>query len=179
MNEYLTIESAELRFAVDAATGEFEGYAAIFSEVLPRYGERVMPGAFTRTLAAFAGKKRLPPMFWNHKSDEPIGVWTSMTEDRRGLKVTGKLVTTTTRGAEVLEWLKADMPLGMSIGFRAVADRQVKGIRELSEIDLIEVSLTANPASDNARVTKFRNSAEPADLAAFIKEVRRASASLR
>ena len=178
MNEHL-IFSPELRFAADGTTGEIEGYAAIFHELVPSYGERVMPGAFTRSLASYSAKKRLPPMFWNHRSEEPVGVWTSMSEDQRGLKVSGKLITTTTRGAEILEWLKADMPLGFSIGFRSVADRMVKGIREHMEMHLSEVSLTANPASDNARITKFRNSAAPAGMAAFIQEVRRASSTLR
>jgi len=178
MTEILTLEAPELRFASDAATGEFEGYAATW-EIVQRYGERVLPGAFKRTLAGFAAKGRLPPMFWNHNSDEPIGVWTSMVEDARGLKVSGRLVTATPRGAAVLEWLKAEMPLGMSIGFRSISDRSVKGIREIAEVDLLEVSVTANPASDNARITKVRNAAEPARLAAFIEEVRRASTALR
>lgn len=179
MRETLTLDAAELRFAGDEAAGEIEGYAALFGEVVPRYRERVMPGAFTRSLAAYTGKGRLPPMFWNHASDEPIGLWTSIAEDERGLKVKGKLVTATRRGADVLAWLKEGLPLGMSIGFRTIADRQAKGVREITEIDLIEVSMTANPASDNARVTKFRNATEPGRVAAFIEAVSRAATELR
>jgi hypothetical protein len=53
MKEFLTIEAPELRFAGDATTGEFEAYAASFESVTPRFNERVLPGAFRRTLAAW------------------------------------------------------------------------------------------------------------------------------
>ena len=46
--------------------------------------------------------KAMPLMLWCHDSHQPIGVWTEIVEDRKGLKVKGKLVQLV-HVAEVLE----------------------------------------------------------------------------
>lgn len=114
--ETITLDAPEVRFATDDA-GTFTGYASVFGEP-DSYGDTVKRGAFRKTLRerkATGG----PAMFWNHDSNQPIGVWTELVEDERGLKVTGKLVTETAKGAEALALLKAGAVNGLSIGFRA------------------------------------------------------------
>jgi hypothetical protein len=117
-------------------------------------------------------------MFWNHDSDQPIGVWTELVEDERGLKVTGKLVTETARGAEALALLKAGAISGLSIGFRArAAERGPNGGRVITDIELIEVSLVSLPAANKARVTSVKSEAAArADdsISAFARAVARA-----
>lgn len=177
--EILTIPANELRFSADDDSGTFEGYAAIFSEPIPSYSELVLPGAFTRTLGEHRSRNSKPGMFWNHNSDEPIGVWTSLEQDSRGLKVAGRLVTGTTRGREAFELMKASAVSGLSIGFRTVKARKgANGLRELEDVDLVEISLTSIPAAANARITSFRNAAPPAATAAFVEAVRRAANAL-
>lgn len=130
-------------------TGTFEGYGSVFG-VKDSYDEIVAPGAFAETLAS--GK--MPSMLWQHRSGEPIGVYTSMEEDSIGLKVSGQLAMKTARGAEAYELLKMKAISGLSIGFVTREDSfdRVTGIRTLKKVDLWEVSLVTFPANDAARV---------------------------
>jgi len=164
-----------IRFAADESAGTFTGHAAVFGE-RNSFNEIVKPGAFTRTLADYHARNLRPPMLWSHRADEVIGVWADVREDRTGLAVTGQLITETARGKEAHALLKAGALSGLSIGFRAKqATRDANGVRILSQIDLVEISLVAIPAAGNARITHVR-----ADNAAvFSRAVASAIASLK
>lgn len=97
---------------VDKA-GLFSGYASTFNGPADAYGDVIAPGAFSKTLAS----GRVPAMLWAHDPSEPIGKWLSLTEDRLGLRVEGKLTLGTKRGVEA-HALMLDRALGLSIGFR-------------------------------------------------------------
>lgn len=133
--------------------GSFDGYGSVFG-VKDSYDEIVAPGAFTDTLAAQKSAGTMPALLWQHRSAEPIGIYTSMTEDNIGLKVAGQLATKTARGAEAYELLKMKAITGLSIGFVTREDSydRVTGIRTLKKVDLWEVSLVTFPANDTARV---------------------------
>src|SRR5690554_514968 len=64
--------------------GTFTGYGSIFGNV-DAYGEKVMPGAFANSLAKHRQKGTSPLMFWQHNPSEPIGVWSDLAEDGKGL----------------------------------------------------------------------------------------------
>lgn len=175
--ETRTLRADEVRFSSDEA-GTFSGYASVFGEP-DSFGDIIRPGAFRKAIAA-KGANGGPAMFWNHDPDQPIGVWTDMAEDKRGLKVSGRLVTETARGSEALALLKAGAVNGLSIGFRAKAsERGPNGGRVLTEIELVEISLVTLPAASKARVTSVRHAVQPARNAVFIQAVRRAAASLK
>ena len=130
------------------ATGTIEGYAAIFGEP-DRGGDIIAPGAFTASLARRASAVKL---LWQHDPAQPIGIWDEITEDIRGLRVKGRLLTTVQRGAEAAALLTAGALDGLSIGYRAVkADRRGTH-RHLTEIDLWEISLVTFPMNANARL---------------------------
>ena len=59
-------------------------------------------------------------MLWAHDPSEPIGKWVSLSEDRVGLRVEGKLALKTQRGSDAYELLKMDA-LGLSIGYRVAS----------------------------------------------------------
>lgn len=175
--ETLTLVADEVRFATDEA-GTFSGYASVWNEP-DSFGDTIKRGAFARTIRERKGTGG-PAMFWNHNPDQPIGVWTETVEDERGLKVSGRLVTETTRGAEALALLKAGAVNGLSIGFRArKSERGPNGGRVLTDIELVEISLVTLPAATKARVTSIRRAASPASTAAFVQAVRRAVTSLK
>ena len=140
--------------------GVIEGYGSIFGNV-DSYGDVVAKGAFTRTIADAKESGRMPAMLWQHSADEPIGVWTAMREDDRGLYVKGKLADTQ-RGREALALIKMGALSGLSIGYSTVAaDYDTsKDIRVLTDVDLWEVSPVTFPANDKARIT----SAKSADI---------------
>lgn len=142
---------AEAALARATQEGVIEGYASIFG-VADSGGDIVMKGAFARSLArrGAAGVK----MLWQHAAAEPIGVWTSIVEDAKGLKVAGRLDLTVARAREALSLLRGGAIDGLSIGFRtrrATTDK-TSGLRRLYEIDLWEISIVTFPMLMQARV---------------------------
>ena len=134
-------------------SGQFSGYGSVFG-VKDSYGDIVVPGAFTDSLAAQKAAGRMPAMLWQHRSAEPLGVYTDMKEDSIGLVVEGQLALSTVRGAEAYSLLKRGALSGLSIGYMSREDSfdRVTGITTLKKLDLWEVSLVTFPANDAARV---------------------------
>ena len=152
----------ELR-SIDETSGTFTGIASVFGE-LDSYNDVVAPGAFSATLKA--RKASGVKMLWQHWTSEPIGVWTTIQEDKKGLLVEGKLVLETQRGGEAHALLKAGALDGLSIGFmskKSEMDEETY-IRTLKEIDLWEISLVTFPALSSAQVTDVKASVPFQDL---------------
>lgn len=154
--------------------GSIEGYGSAFG-VRDNYDDVIAAGAFAASLKAHKAEGTMPAMLWQHDSDEPIGVWTSMTEDEKGLKVVGKLALDTVRGKEAHALLKMGALNGLSIGFVSkqwAYDRESE-VRTLTEIELWEVSLVTFPANQKARITNVKSADEiktPKDIERILRE---------
>jgi HK97 family phage prohead protease len=122
----------------------FAGYAAIFDRV-DRGGDVVRRGAFR----ALAGKRA--PLLWQHAPDRPVGLIEHMAEDERGLRVVGRVSARTATGRRIAALVKDGVLDGLSFGYRV---REAKGERprELTALDLVEVSLVTQPMQPLARV---------------------------
>lgn len=140
-------------------SGEFEGYGSVFG-VKDSHDDVVVPGAFTTTLQKWSEKKALPALLWQHRMDEPIGVYTEMKEDDVGLYVRGRLLVDDDPLAKRAHaHMKAGSLTGLSIGYILKDweyDRE-KGVFLLKEIDLWEVSLVTFPCNDEARISDVKN----------------------
>lgn len=136
-------------FASVDGDGRFCGYASLFGRA-DLSGDIVMPGAFARTL-----RRKGPEgvgMLLEHDPKVPIGIWTLVEEDRRGLWVEG-LLSGAADGRRAAALMAAGRLDGLSIGFRTVAadeDRRAR-LRRLIEIDLWEVSVVGSPMLPEAR----------------------------
>ena len=137
--------------------GLFSGYASVFEEI-DSYRDIVKRGAFEKTLADTESKGRAVPILWQHDDSKPIGVYTSLKEDERGLYVEGQLNMDVQQAREALSLLKQKALSGISIGYNSVRyDTDVKsGVRRLYELKLFEASLVTFPACDSARVTDVK-----------------------
>ena len=165
------LKHLDVEFQVKAVSedGLFSGYGSVFG-VVDSYKEIVVPGAFTESLAT-----KKPSLLWQHRSGEPIGVYTTVKEDSVGLHVDGKLALKTARGAEAYELLKMGAVTGLSIGYQVRDESydRVSGINTLKKLDLWEVSLVTFPANDAARVTGVKTVEEIEslkDAEAFLRE---------
>ena len=114
----------------------FAGYAAVFDRV-DRGGDVVRRGAF--------GAPGAVPLLWQH-GGAPVGVIESVAEDARGLRVIGRI-----DDARLAGLVKAGAVDGLSFGYRVRGSRTGR-VRELTALDLIEVSLVAQPMQPLARV---------------------------
>jgi HK97 family phage prohead protease len=135
--------------------GSFSGYASLFGTV-DLSNDRVERGAFARSLAerGVAGIR----MLYQHDPNEPIGAWTQIREDERGLFVRGKLAQGVKRAREVLDLMRSGALDGLSIGFRTVKARKeaAGGIRRILEADLWEISVVTFPMLPGARVERVK-----------------------
>ena len=134
--------------------GIFTGYGSIFGNE-DQGNDIVQKGAFTKSLQDRPASK--VKMLFQHKTDEPIGVFEEIYEDQKGLYVKGKLALGTQKGRETYELLKIGALDGMSIGFKADPQKQgynenKRGIRTLKEVDLMEISLVTFPMNEDAVV---------------------------
>jgi HK97 family phage prohead protease len=146
--------------------GEFSGYGSVYG-VIDTYREMVAPGAFTASLDRWKEKGRLPPILWQHNSREPIGPFTVMKEDDKGLYVEGQLlIDDVEKAREARALMKAKAVTGMSIGFNVVVDEFNKNteILTLKEIDLWEVSVVTFPANEAAQIEAVKSMISEGEL---------------
>ena len=117
-----------------------EGYASRFGQA-DQSGDVVRPGAFADSL-----KRGGIPMLLQHVNGARAGYWTRMLEDGSGLFVRGLI------DAESAQKLVHSGLRGLSIGFRPrVWTPRSRVGRLLVKVDLIEISLVADPMLPSAR----------------------------
>ena len=117
-----------------------EGYASLFG-VADSGGDVVRAGAFARSL-----RRGGVPMLLQHRSGAVAGRWVRMIEDGRGLYVRGLV-----EGREVRGLIEDGLD-GLSIGFRPRVWTYLGASgRTLADVDLVEVSLVAEPMLSSAR----------------------------
>lgn len=153
-------KSLDCKFEIKAlgADGVFEGYGSVFG-VKDSYGDIVVPGAFSESLAAHRKAGTMPALLWQHDSDEPIGAYIEMYEDNVGLFVKGQLALKTEGGNDAYELLKLKAISGLSIGYVTEEEEtdRVAGVTKLTKLSLWEVSLVTFPANTSARVSAVKS----------------------
>lgn len=139
-------------------TGVFDGYASVFG-VPDLAQDVVMAGAFHDSLRLRGGAAGIR-MLWQHDPREPVGVFTHMQEDKRGLYVRGALNLSVARGHELFALLQQGAVAGLSIGYKPLRARResLSGYRQLLRVDLWEVSLVTFPLLPSARVLRVAGS---------------------
>ena len=129
----------------------FAGYAALF-HVRDRGGDVIRPGAF----AGVGGKA--VPLLWQHDPARRIGTVETLTEDARGLRVVARIEGEGATAREVAAMLREGAVDGLSFGYRVKAARTGlpgrggAATRVLEALDLVEVSVVAQPMQPGARV---------------------------
>lgn len=153
--EYKFVKFAPTR--LDAATGEFSGYASKFgNEDLG--GDIVAKGAFTKSLEA-SGVRGVK-MLYEHDCTCPVGFWTDLAEDGNGLLSAGKLmVEDLAKAREVHALLKHGVLDGLSIGYRVVKSSpdRARQVRVLEEVELKEISLVLFPMNNEAVISSVKS----------------------
>jgi HK97 family phage prohead protease len=168
-----------------ADDGTFYGYGSVFGNV-DDGGDIVAPGAFKSSLfKAKKGDCAWPAMLLQHGGDSvqdkmPVGVWTDLEEDGKGLAAQGKLALKTSRGADAYELMKMTPRSaldGLSIGYRT-RDFELhnaktdKARRTLKAVDLHEISLVTFPMNRLATITAVKAASEIKTIREFEKFLR-------
>lgn len=171
----------EIKAVSEGDSMSFSGYGAVFGNT-DAYGDVIEPGAFAKTLRDSKSSGVWPSMKSEHGSmfggdaNLPVGIWTKMEEDNKGLYVEGTLAPTQ-RGKDIYTLLKmAPRPAlsGLSIGYSAIAYRNRSSANEprrtLTEIKLYEVSLVDNPANTLARVEGVKSITTIREFEEFLRD---------
>lgn len=171
MHNYLAAVASEWKFASAGDAMTVEGYGAYFNNV-DSYGDLILPGAFSETLAKSAAEGKSIPMLYQHQSDKVAGVWNHLAEDGKGLLVKGTMLNTTL-GRDTYEEMKAKAVTGLSIGFTTLdSSPRVNASdprRTIKKVHLWEVSPVTFPANDKARVTDVK-SAAPSEIERALRD---------
>jgi len=153
-----------------------EGYASLFG-ITDKGGDVVVAGAYGRSLKKLSAEGRAVKMLWQHDPAQPIGVWEAISEDAKGLKVRGRILSEVEKGREAMALIAAGAIDGLSIGYRTVtAEKDANGHRLLREVELWEVSLVTFPMLPEARVGAKGDRPEAQalrELAAVFEDARR------
>jgi len=143
------------------------GYASLFDRP-DMSGDIVRKGAFSASILAL--KTARLPMLFGHETQNPIGVWDRIVEDKSGLFVSGLLISGAATADRTRRLVEDGAITGLSIGYRALRYTKRKAFsiserpgtvlgetqgRNLLELDLWEVSLVAFPMLRDARITQI------------------------
>ena len=158
----------DLSFEIKAVSddGLFSGYASVFDNV-DSYGDIVRKGAFVESIGEWESKGKMPPILWNHDPSDPIGIYTKMQEDEKGLYVEGKLlIDDVPRAKQTHALMKAGVIDGLSIGYRVKeylynVDEEVTDLIKLS---LREVSIVTFPANPETRIEAVKSRLDAGEL---------------
>lgn len=110
-------------------------------------GDIVRRGAFLEALQRSSDI----PLLWQHKPGAVIGRIEHLSEDKRGLRLIARLGASSDakRAARLLASGRLD---GLSFGYRVREAKSGGDVRQLIALDLLEVSLVAQPMQPWARV---------------------------
>lgn len=162
-------EVAEFK-ALGGKRGEFEALVSVFGNV-DRGGDRVMPGAFGKTLAEWGEKGDPIPIIWNHMWDNPeahIGEAdpNDVVETKDGLFVQrGKIDLDRPFAEQVFHLLERRRVKEFSFGY-SVRDAETAkdGAYDLLDLDLFELGPTLkgmNPETELLAVKALAAATEP------------------
>lgn len=143
--EYLYTPVDEFKAA--GAEGEISGYGAVYRRE-DLGGDKIAVGALADGL-----KTHTPVMLFNHDPGQILGVWDSVEDNSRGLKIKGRINMDTQLGRDVHSNMKMGALKGFSIGYQTHdAEFDSKGVRTILRATVFEVSAVAIPMQPAATI---------------------------
>lgn len=152
----------------DGDAGEFTALASVFGNV-DLVGDRMMPGAFTKTLERWAASGDPIPVVLSHQWDDPMAhIGAAMPSDveqtKDGLIVKGRLdIDDNPIAKQVFKLMKERRLKGWSFGYTVPAGGEKvgeDGANNVSEVDLIEVGPTLKGANPQAQLQAVKSAAQ-------------------
>lgn len=148
--------------------GQFAAYASVFNNK-DSYGDVVMPGAFTDTLAEWKASGAPIPLYWSHlmgaDPEMNLGHIVEAVEDEKGLLVTAQLdVDNNPKANYVHQLLKGGRVRQMSFAYDIVEGAPAKSEQngdyyQLSKLKLHEVSVVPIGANQETEILGVKTSA--------------------
>ena len=132
--------------------GKIKGYGSVFG-VIDSYNEVCDKGCFDRSLKELG----MPALLLQHSPWDVGGVWVKAKEDDHGLYVEGDLNLEVQKARETYALAKQGALRGLSIGYRTREyNMDQDGVRHLTDVDLLEVSVVTFPANQAAQISAVK-----------------------
>jgi HK97 family phage prohead protease len=159
----------------ESERGLFSGWASRYGEV-DHHNDVMMPGAYDQTFRENGGEI---PILVDHDVTKLVGR-ARMTLKTEGLWLDAKLSLDLQDGRDAYVRMRDLNKSGLSIGY-AIRNHGYRkdGVRELRNVELLEVSSVLMPALDSARVVSVKSDGYADILKRFLDEVRAANDALR
>jgi HK97 family phage prohead protease len=140
-------------------TGTVEALVSVFGNI-DYAGDRIVPGAFSKTLEDYAMNGRTIPFVWSHDYDTPesyIGKVIEATETSEGLRVKAQLFESP-RAQVVRELLVNRVVNEFSFAYEIVNQQKAQdGANELTELRILECGPTMRGANPMTRLIDAKN----------------------
>jgi HK97 family phage major capsid protein/HK97 family phage prohead protease len=153
--------------SADDESGTFTGLASVFDNV-DSDGDIVRRGAFVKSLDSGTPV----PLIWMHAATDPrnyVGDVIEATETDEGLQVIGKFDLGTEHGQAAYRNVKGRRVGALSIGYAIRNAVKTAAGNELTDLELVEVSIVSRGANDRALIS----SVKAADTTTPIAPIRR------
>lgn len=153
-------KTLETKTTTTTDQGQFVALAATYS--VDRVNDRIVPGAFEKTIQAWQTSQKRIPLHWDHSaSAEDIVGWVdpaSMRETNQGLEVAGQLDLENSEVARQAWRSMKNNAVSLSFGYLPTKQRKAKdGVNELLELDVFEISVVPAPANPDTRFLSLKN----------------------
>lgn len=143
--------------------GLLYGYASTYNK--DQVGDYILPGAFTKTLNSWEERGYYPPLCWEHNGAQTVGVITHLfEEEKKGLFMAARLFLHREMGQRAFQSIHRQEKLGLSIGFIKKSWHTGGQYRFLEDVDLVEISLVANPCNTEAYIMDMKTTRDPSGI---------------
>jgi HK97 family phage prohead protease len=163
-DRHLKITAAAL-FSKADRDGEFTGYAATFDGEPDLAGDIIAHGAFAQSIRDWKARETWPPLLWQHDTSTPaasLGVILDMKEDRRGLLIAGRLDLDHEPSVAVWRAMRSGRITTFSFAYVILEEhKRDDGVNVLDVLDVLECSVTPNPANRNAQLVAVKSEPDP------------------
>lgn len=146
--------------------GQFSAYASVFGNK-DSYGDVVLPGAFTDTLAEWKDSGQFIPLLFGHNMSDPdfnIGHIVTAVEDEKGLLVTAQLDLENAKAAQVYRMLKGRRVNQMSFAYDVIEGAWIESeddhYYELRKLKVFEVSVVTIGANQETEILAVKSATD-------------------
>jgi HK97 family phage prohead protease len=166
--------------AVTQDQGVFTAIAASYS--VDRVNERIIPGAFEKTLVAWQASGKNIPLHWDHQGEAAnvIGYIDpkAAKETEQGLYVEGQVDLESSDTAKEAWRSMRNNAVSLSFGYMPKTRKGKDGVTEITEIDLFEVSIVPAPANPDTKLLSLKSAPREPEHDVFVRALRKALARL-
>jgi HK97 family phage prohead protease len=151
--------------------GQFKALVSVFGNV-DSVGDKVMPGAFTKTLTDWQESGNPIPVYWSHRLDDPdmnIGYVLEAEETSDGLEVLGQLdldADASPKARQAYRLAKGRRATQWSFAYDVIdggeEEKDGESYNALRELKLYEVSMTPIGANDQTELLAVKHAGQEA-----------------